>query len=81
MNPNTQEKTQQERPGIIRIAALIGVILMAGLIVAAVVVAILNFENSGKVVIGLLTISFFVGVMIYLAGLFSKLKKKREEKA
>ncbi|MCR5432181.1 MAG: hypothetical protein K6E95_06460 [Lachnospiraceae bacterium] len=78
MNQNTQNSTGQ-RPKTVRIAALIGVIVIAGLIIAAVVCAVLNFENSGKVVLGLITISFFLGVTIYLISLFSKLKKRKEE--
>jgi len=79
MDSNIQENKKQERSKAVRIAALIGVIVILGLIVAAAVVAILNVENSGRIVIGLISTSFFIGVMVYLAGLFSKLSKKKRE--
>lgn len=79
MNPNESGNTQSERKRAVRIAALIVVILMGGLIVASVVVSFLGFENSGTIVVGLLSASFFLGVMIYLVGLFSKLSKKKNE--
>ena len=55
------------------------VILMGGLIVAAVVISFLNIEGSGKYVIGLLTVSFLLGVVIYLIGLFSRLSKSKKD--
>ncbi len=79
MNPNTQDNNREERPRTVRIAALLGVIIMAGLIIAAVVVAVLKIENAEKTVIGLLSVSFFLGVMVYLVGLFSKLSKRKRE--
>ena len=79
MNPNTQDNNTPERSRVVRIAALVAVILMGGLIVAAVVISFLNIENSGKYVIGLLTISFVLGVVIYLIGLFSRLSKSKKD--
>ncbi|MBR6294193.1 MAG: hypothetical protein IKR54_06350 [Lachnospiraceae bacterium] len=79
MNPNTQENNTIERPKAVRIAALVAVILMGGLIVAAVVISFLNIEGSGKYVIGLLTVSFLLGVVIYLIGLFSRLSKSKKD--
>ena len=79
MNPNTQENNTIERPKAVRIAALVAVILMGGLIVAAVVISFLNIEGSGKYVIGLLTVSFLLGVVIYLIGLFSRLSKSTKD--
>ena len=79
MNRDKTEDKTTKKTALVRLAALIGVIVIAGLIVAAVVVAVVNVENSGKIVIGLLSISFFLGVMIYLAGIFSKLRKRKEE--
>ncbi|MBO4498244.1 MAG: hypothetical protein J5499_03660 [Lachnospiraceae bacterium] len=79
MNPNTQDNNTPERSRAVRIAALVAVILMGGLIVAAVVISFLNIENSGKYVIGLLTISFVLGVVIYLIGLFSRLSKSKKD--
>ena len=79
MNPNTQENNTIERPKAVRIAALVAVILMGGLIVAAVVISFLNVEGSGKYVIGLLTVSFLLGVVIYLIGLFSRLSKSKKD--
>lgn len=79
MNPNTQENNTIERPKAVRIAALVAVILMGGLIVAAVVISFLNIEGSGKYVIGLMTVSFLLGVVIYLIGLFSRLSKSKKD--
>lgn len=79
MNPNTKENNTIERPKAVRIAALVAVILMGGLIVAAVVISFLNIEGSGKYVIGLLTVSFLLGVVIYLIGLFSRLSKSKKD--
>ena len=79
MNPTEQDKNTTARPKALRIAALITVIVMIGLILAAVIVSLLNIEGSGKIVIGLLTISFLLGVTIYLIGLFSKLGRKKND--
>ncbi|MCR5830083.1 MAG: hypothetical protein K6F93_07050 [Lachnospiraceae bacterium] len=78
MDSNTNENNGQGRSKAVRIAALLGVVAIVGLIVAAAVVAVIGGENSGKIVIGLISLSFFIGVMVYLGGLFTKLKNKKK---
>ncbi|MCR4721658.1 MAG: hypothetical protein K5655_08025 [Lachnospiraceae bacterium] len=80
MNPENQENNVSERPKSIRILALIGVIAILGLIIAAVVVAVINFEGADRIVLGLFSASFFIGVMVYLAGLYQKLSKKNRDR-
>ena len=69
----------EERTRAVRIAELLGVVIMGGLNISAVAVAVLKVENAEKIVIGLLSVSFFLGVMVYLVGLFSKLSKRKKD--
>ena len=63
-----------------RIAAMIGVILLAGIYITALVAAIGNWENSHAIFMTAVYLSIAVPVIIYVMMLIHKYSSKKDEK-
>lgn len=76
-NNNTNSKSEYSKGQ--RIAAMIAVILLAGVIVFAIVAAIVMGEASKPYVLAAVGASLFLGVIGYVIKLFHELSKRKKD--
>lgn len=62
-----------------RLAAMIGIILLLGIIIFAIVAAFVLGDDSKPYVLACVGASFFIGVITYVIQMFYKLSRKKKE--
>ncbi len=68
---NDKKETKQGTSPLLRVAAMLGVLVIVGLIVLALVASLSNWENSFGIFLGALSASIFIPIVIYLIKLFT----------
>ena len=68
---NDKKETKQGTSPLLRVAAMLGVLVIVGLIVLALVASLSNWENSFGIFLGALSASIFIPIVIYLIKFFT----------